>query len=167
MAAEPNALPGLRVVDENGALLGDMGDIVQRLQDELAGSERDVRKWRVMCANLERDADAEAEEDPLWPKAKEVFDHWRKQCRHPKAVWERQRFEEMRPYVKQFGVDMCKRAVDGIAFDPFITERKNGTQRRHDGTHLIFGSAAKFEERCNAAPRPKPDDDAPSPLTIV
>lgn len=170
MAAQPDHAPAvpLRVIDGEGNVAGEIEEVIQRLQDELSGAERDVRKWRVMCANLERDADAEAEEDPLWPVAKRVFAHWQKACRHEKAVWNRERFEEIRPYLKKFGEEMCCRAVDGIAFDPFVTERKNGTKKRHDGWHLIFGKAEKFEECCNKAPRPKPEAaEAPPDLRLV
>lgn len=159
-AVETTPIPdGLRVISADGEMLGDFTGQLQALEDQIAGQERDLRGWRARYADLKRDREAEAEEDPLWPQVVEVFNYWKKTCRHPRSPFTVDRFEMAAPYVKKFGKEMCMRAVDGIAFDPFVTVRKNGTPRRHDGWHLIFGAAEKFEERCNAAPLPEGNDD--------
>lgn len=169
-AEEEERLAKLLVVDpETGERIGTYGALVQETLDLLAGAERDVRSWRARYADLQRDKEAEARESPVWPAAVRVFDYWRQSCRHPKSEWSLDRFEQVRPFLERSGKGrgravklppqlierneaICKLAVDGIANDPFITSRKNGTARRHNGWHLIFGSADQFEERCNAAP---------------
>lgn len=121
--------------------------------DQVKGLERDLRSWRARYAELSRDKEAEAQRSRYWPAALEVFTYWQEVCRHPRSAWGADRFYLIEPYVKKHGVEMCKRAVDGAAFDPFITTRKNGTKKRHDGWHLIFGAPEKFEECVNKAPR--------------
>lgn len=157
--------PLIVVNSANGDVLGPLADHTQRLKDEVAGLQRDVRGWTTRHAELKRDKDAEAENSPYWPAALRVFDHWRQVCKHPRSVFTLDRFELIRPWLEKLGAKiedpverlafaeaMCKLAVDGIAHDPYITRRKNGTEKRHDGWHLIFDSAERFEERCNAAP---------------
>lgn len=145
--------PRLIVVNAGtGERVGDLEDLQQESLDQIAGLERDIRGWRARYFDLKRDTDAEAREDPLWPDAVKLFDYWKKTCKHPRSIFTVERFNEALPYLKKHGIDLCKRAVDGIAFDPFITTRKNGTKKRHDGWHLIFGKVEKFEECCNKAP---------------
>lgn len=150
---------------DTGERLGALADHVQPLEDAVAGLQRDIRGWTTRYADLKRDKEAEAEESPVWPAALRVFDHWRRVCNHPRSEWTLDRFELVRPWLERLGNKkadpetrlaeaeaMCKLAVDGIAFDPFTTQRKNGTKKSHDGWHLIFDTAERFEERCNAAP---------------
>lgn len=158
--------PPLVVINpETGERVGVLTEHTQKLEDEVAGLQRDVRGWAARFADLKRDKDAEAAESPYWPVALRVFDHWRRVCKHSRAVFTLDRFELIRPWLEKLGDKkadperrvaeaeaMCMLAVDGIAHDPYITQRKNGTQKRHDGWHLIFDKAERFEERCNAAP---------------
>lgn len=153
---------------------------IEALQDQIAGAERDLNGWRTRHANLLRDREADARETELWPAALRVFDHWRKRCNHPKAEWTMDRFEMVRPFLERSNTGKgkatkltaellalnearCMVAVEGIAFDPFKTKRKNGTWRRHDGWHLIFGEADQFEERVKAAPREAVERFMPAP----
>lgn len=157
--------PLIVVNPDTGERIGMLADHTQPLLDQVAGLQRDVRGWTQRHAELKRDKDAEAAKSPCWPAALRVFDHWRRECKHSRSVFTLDRFELIRPWLEKLGDKqadpetrlaeaeaMCKLAVDGIAFDPFITKRGNGTKKRHDGWHLIFETAEKFEERCNAAP---------------
>lgn len=45
-----------------------------------------------------------------------------------------------------------KRAIDGAAFDPFRTKRKNGTWQTHDDLELICRSSKHFDEFIAKAP---------------
>jgi hypothetical protein len=170
LAAAPEAMaPEMIVVDPDGMRVGVLGDFVQKLEDEIAGLQRDVRGWAARHAELKRDKDAEAEESPVWPAALRVFKYWRTACKHPRSEFTLDRFEMIRPHLEKLaapGKDrstdaaerlahaeaVCKLAVDGIAFDPYISVRKNGTKKRNDGWHLCFGTRDQFENRCNAAP---------------
>lgn len=158
--------PPLIVVNpDTGEQAGTLTQHMQPLEDQVAGLQRDVRGWTQRHAELKRDKEAEAQESPVWPAALRVFDHWKRVCKHPRSEWTLDRFELVRPWLEKLGNKkadpearlaeaeaLCMLAVDGIAHDPYITTRKNGTQKRHDGWHLIFETAERFEERCNAAP---------------
>lgn len=151
-----NPAPHLHVVNsDTGEVLGDGCPTCVRKDDEIAGLQRDIRGWAARWAELKRDKEADARQSRYWPAAVEVFEYWQTVCKHPRSDWGADRFFLIEPFVKKHGVEMCKRAVDGAAFDPFITTRKNGTKKRHDGWHLIFGAPEKFEECCNKAPLPQ------------
>lgn len=162
--------PALIVVNPaTGEQVGTLDEAQQTLKDEVAGLQRDVRGWAARYAVLKRDKDAAAKESPVWPTALRVFDYWRQQCKHPRSEFSLDRFEMIRPHLERLSAAkkgrldsaedrlahaeaVCKLAVDGIAFDPFISDRKNGKKKRNDGWHLIFETADRFENRCNAAP---------------
>lgn len=167
---EEEQLARLIVIDpDTGERVGTYGELTQELSDLLATAERNERTWRMRCRELERDRDAEAEESPVWPAAVRVFDYWRERCRHPGSEWTRERFEMIAPHLERSNTgkgkagkltpeligrneEICKLAVDGIAFDPFVTIGKNGRQVIHDGLHLVFGSTDLLEKRCKMAP---------------
>lgn len=162
-------VPLLVVNPETGERLGNLTDHMQPLEDALSGAERDLNSWRTRHANLLRDKEGEARESDLWPKAIEVFDYWRQKCGHPRAEWTFDRFELIRPHLERSNtgkgkarkltpemvdrnVEICKLAVDALAFDPFIKPGKNGRPIRHDGLHLAFADADTLEKRCKLAP---------------
>lgn len=125
-----------------------------RRSDEIEGLQRDIRGWAARYADIKRDREADAQHSRLWPAAVELFEYWQSACNHPRAGWCADRFFLVEPFLKRHGIAICKRAVDGAAFDPFVTTRRNGSKKRHDGFELIFRSPEKFEEFCNRAPRP-------------
>jgi hypothetical protein len=133
-----------------------------RLEDVVRGLQRDVRGWAYRYAELERDRATEAREHPHWPAGKWLFDHWRRVCRHPRAVWTPDRFWLVESYLSQpkYGetlkarVALCRRAINGAAYDPWTVTRKNGTEKRFDEWERIFGGAGKLEEFVNRAPKP-------------
>jgi hypothetical protein len=125
------------------------------LEDQIAGLQRDIRGWAIRYRNLERDKEKEARAHDLWPVVKDLFDYWREECHHPKARFNAARFKEALPFVEQDGPDLCRQAIRGAAFDPFVTTRRNGKQKRHDDWDLIFRPGRKqFEEFAERAPVP-------------
>lgn len=126
-------LPPLQALEEENRVL----------HDQLAGSERDVRAWRVRYRNLERDKQAEAEADPLWALGKRVFVYQCKVCGHEKAIWTPERFRLLKPFLARPGLEDCLRAVAGAMADEWRRER--GLTLFED----IFESRKKFE-RCLA-----------------
>lgn len=143
----------LHVIDaDTGEVVKDGCPNCAVLEDHIAGLERDIRGWTVRYANLKRDKDAEARDHELWPKAYEVFKYWRERCRHPRCKFTPERFALLLPFLNDHGSEACQRAIDGAAFDPFVTRRKNGSLKRHDGFELVFRDAGKFEEFVNRAP---------------
>lgn len=154
MSAQPEPSPErhLHIIDgATGEALDECPGCRAR-DDVVKGLERDIRGWASRYAELKRDKEAEAKRDPLWPDALRLFKLWRRLCVHPRAGWDADRFEQVRPYLKKHGLGVCERAIVGAAFDAFETVRKNGSKKRHDGWELIFRNADKFEEFANRAP---------------
>lgn len=157
-----SAVPNLRVVqmDEAGEIVGEGCTACAHREDVITGLEGEIRSLAAKITQLKRDKEQEAREHPLWPTALQVFKAWKALCNHPKAAWGADRFEEIRPYLqdKAYGKTLeerklvCLRAIVGAAFDPYITRRKNGSPRRHDGWDLVFRSRDKLEEFANKAP---------------
>lgn len=143
----------LHVIDPETGEIHEQCPGCARLEDEIAGLVRDIRGWAARFAELKRDKDREARENPLWPKALELFGEWRRLCRHPRAAWSADRFFLVEPFLCDYGLELCSRAIAGAAFDAFETTRRNGSVKRHDGWELIFRDRGKFEEFCNRAPK--------------
>lgn len=142
----------LRVVDaETGEIQHECPNC-QALADEVAGLERENRAWRARYADLKREVETDITADPLYNDAKIVFDYWKAKCRHPRSRFDAQRFRAIRPLLAEHGLALCRKAVDGAAFDPFVSRRRNGTTHRHDAWELIFRDRGKFEDFCNRAP---------------
>lgn len=156
--------PSLRVVDtETGETVcvtcAQLRDRLAVLQTQLDGSAIDIAAWRSRYFRLKDDREERMAKDPLWPKALELFKYWREQSNHMGCKWGLDRYELVVPFLKKDGFDMCKRAIDGGVYDPYVTVRKNGTKKRHDGWDLIFRNRDKFEECCNKAPLKDPQLD--------
>lgn len=107
----------------------------------------------------------------LFPVAKSLHDYWKALCRHPfhkpavhcapcaRTKFTVDRFNEIRPRLQEHGEEaeeLCRLAIQGAAYDPFVTTRKNGTKKRHNDFHQVF-AADKFMEFVNKAPHHLPD----------
>jgi hypothetical protein len=147
----------LAVVDtETGEVLDNCAGCAE-LRDQLAGAERDVRAWRTRYAKATRDREGQAHNHPLFNEAELLFKHWKAICNHPRSKFTLDRFEMALPYLERYDVAMCRKAIRGIAYEPYVTQRKNGSMKRHDGWHLLFDRGADaFEEWVNKAPREEP-----------
>lgn len=169
LAPVPAETPLIVVDPETGERVGMLAEHTQERDDVIAGLQRDVKGWAARYAELKRDKNAEAQESPVWAAALRVFDHWRLCCKHPGAEWTLDRFEMIRPHLERSNTgkgkakkltpelisrneEICKLAVEGIAFDPYVTTGKNGRAITHDGLHLVFGDADLMEKRCKMAP---------------
>ena len=151
MSAEP--APHLHLVNpETGELVDDCPGCSER-DDQIRGLERVIRSQASTIAKLERDRERSARTHERWSEAETIFNFWRVKCHHPRATFDAARFELMIPYLEREGPELCRLAIEGAAFDPFTTRRKNGSAKRHDGWELIFRDRGKFEEFCNRAPR--------------
>lgn len=150
----------LRLVDADGVvqeethadLLTRLNEEIGRLEDQLAGAEREVRAWRARYADAMRDKEQEARKHPLWPKAEDLFGEWQRLTGHTRSKWTPDRFEKVRPYLKSDGYDLCLLAIHGAAFDPYTKARANGSMKRFDDWALIWRDRDKFEEFCSRAP---------------
>lgn len=126
----------------------------EALAVQLDGAEREIAAWRIRYAALAADDEEDARLDPLWEEAKELFDYWRDKCHHGKARFNAARFREVRPFLRVDGAALCRRAIDGAAFDCFETHNKNGKLVKHNGWDLIFRKGRKqFDSFLTKAPR--------------
>jgi hypothetical protein len=146
----------LHVVNaETGETLAEHPEIAE-LQVIIKGLERDVRTWIRRYDELRRDKEQEAREDALWPQAVRVFQAWQQATGHTRSTFNAERFFLIQPFLKntkQYGAEICLRAVAGIAYDCFSVKRKNGSVRKFDEWERVFKDARELEERANAAPR--------------
>lgn len=148
----------LRVVDRTSGELQEhttatMEAEIISLRDELRGVTRDLRSWMRRYAELERDRDVEARESDLWAPAVILFKQWQRETGHPRCQWTTARFELIKPYLSRHGIELCEKAIKGHAYDPWTTQRKNGTERRFDSWELLWRDEAHFEEAVNKCPR--------------
>lgn len=124
-----------------------------KLRDsDLVLAENDLRRARREIRRLKADRDAAAKGHPRLEEIRHVFDLWREECNHPRAKLDTDRTFVIAEALDNYDLATCELAIRGAAFDPFTTERKNGTTKRHDGLALIFRNADKVEEMCNRAP---------------
>ena len=147
-----NTRPDLRVVDPETGELHETCPACKEREDVIVGLERDIRGWAARYAELKRDLDVDARDNAMWDDISALVGYWRRRCRHPKSQMTADRFWLIQPFYERHGDAMCRRAIDGAAFDPMTKQRKNGTTERFDGLDLIFRSAEKFESFCNRAP---------------
>lgn len=114
--------------------------------DQIAGLERDLRAWRARYADAVRDREREAREHPVYPHMEAIFAYWRNATGHTRSKYTAERFWLALPFLEKYGFERVLAAIDGAGFDPYITTRKNGTKKHHNGWELIFRSEDKFEE---------------------
>lgn len=138
-----------------GPTTGELIDeqLVQQLRDQIAGLETDVRAWRTRFANLQRDRDSEAQRDRLWPVVVDLFGYWRVVAKHPRSEFDHNRFWKAVPFVKRYGPDVVRAAIDGIALDPYVSPPgRNGRREVHNGWALLFRDPDTFERFVGRAP---------------
>lgn len=121
---------------------------------ELEGLEETVRSQGAKIRRLRRDKAKEARGSGLWPEAVELVRYWREVCNHPRSRINTDRFFLLEPYLKTEGLDLCKLAVDGAAFNPYRsdTPNRNGDLETYDGLETIFKNRSSYERHVNRAP---------------
>jgi hypothetical protein len=96
----------------------------EELHRQLSGAEKEIRAWRTRYANLERDVEAEAREDPLWPLALRTFKYWQRAANHPRAEWTAPRFRMIKRLLEQpDGLERALRAISGCLSDDWRREK--------------------------------------------
>ncbi len=150
--------PLLKLVDPETGELHDLAPCptCAEASDVIAGLERTIRSQGATIVRIQRNRASDAENHELYPVAELIYEHWKARCTHPRAKFGWQEFEQIQPFLAKHGEEMCRRAVEGIAFDHFTDMRRNGTTRRHDGWELLFRNSTKFMEFANRAPKEKP-----------
>lgn len=145
-------------MSQNGQVTAEVCESCQpiliAMQNRNIGLEETIRRQASALGAARRlqDPETRAREHARWQEVAEEFEHWRVVCKHPRSRFSAKRFQQALPYFDAHGRELCHRAIDGAAFDPFETKRKNGSTKRHDDWSLIFRDDEKFEEMANRAP---------------
>jgi hypothetical protein len=160
MSAEP--VPRVRQVgtieDHRVAFDSSTGEVCPNcnvLHRDIDGLEADIRIKNRKIARLEEDTERKAENSEYWAAARELFHHWQIVCNRRRSPWSAQRFWEVEPFMraKAFGPEKVRRAIDGIAYQSWVSQRTNGTVKWHTDWAKLFESPSSVEEGCNRAPR--------------
>jgi hypothetical protein len=140
----PSPTTDFRVDDE-------LHERLQRAQDEIAGHLHTIRSQSSRIGKLKRTTDA-SRDHADWDRCLGLFRTWQRATGHTRSRFTSDRFKAALPFLSAYEDEMIIRAISGLAFDPYISRRKNGTEQRHDGWDLLFKSADKLEEFSNRAP---------------
>lgn len=117
--------------------------------------ERELRMKRRNIEDLEADKDRQAETHELADKARAIFWHWQIVCNKRNSPFTPDRFWQILPFLKnkKYGVDGCRKAIDGAAFESWVTQQRNGYIKWHVAWDKIFEKAGTVEDRINRAPK--------------
>jgi hypothetical protein len=126
-------------------------DELQRAQDEIVGLLATTRAQASRIGRLKRTEDA-SRDHADWNRCLGLFRTWQRATGHTRSRFTSDRFKAALPFLSAYEDEMIIRAISGLAFDPYVSRRKNGTEQRHDGWDLLFKSADKLEEFANRAP---------------
>lgn len=148
--------PLLRLIDpETGEITEEACPTCVNKQNTIDTLSDKITRLKGDLTKALQDAD---ESHDAFPAFKRTWDYWRERCRHPAVKYRITHFDLFVPIFTDYGEAMCRQAIDGAAFDPYVTRRKNGRPQRHDGWELIFRRGGeKFTEFCNRAPVHLPD----------
>jgi hypothetical protein len=135
---------------------------VQMLEDQVAGLQRDVRGWASRYALLKRDKDLAARNHELYPDTELAFNEWKLKCNHKNSPFTADRFWVALPFMEnpKYGLKMVLRAIEGMAYDAYSVERRNGSPKVFNEWWRLFQvkasggpNADQFEEWvCKAPP---------------
>jgi hypothetical protein len=149
----------LRAVDAQTGEVAEDVDVqaliweIEQLKADLENAERDLRSKRALIKRLQTDAEKERRAYAGREAVERLFDYWREACRHPNSKLTADRFDSVRAALERgYTEEQIRRAIDGAAFDPFITRRRNGTAKRHDDIELICRDGKRLEEFACKAP---------------
>lgn len=163
-----------RIADENGEIVSPerlLADL-QAAETQIRMLERERAGQRLRIAQLQRDKAKERDEHPRRADVERCHAYWQRRCNHPRAGLDDATFfaiaallelrvENGKRREREFSwPDDFKRAIDGAAFDPWVTTRKNGSKKRHDDLGLIFRDAAHMREFVAKAPGARPAGEA-------
>lgn len=135
--------------------LGQALERIAWLSDQLAGAENNVRSMRSQLARKNRELAGEVDtEHELFPRVVANFRLWQRLTGHEKTELTADRMKLALPFHNRHTDAEIRQAIRGAAFDPYVTQLKNGTEKRHDGWDLIFRNEDKFSDFSERAPNP-------------
>ena len=124
---------------------------LQAASDEIAGHLETIRRQSA-ALGMARRRESNFREHAQYERCARLFQLWQRATGHLRSRFTGDRFKKALPFLSEYEDEMIGRAIEGLAFDPYVTRRKNGTEKRHDGWDLLVKSADSFEENCNKAP---------------
>lgn len=167
-------------LDENGEVISpevaSLREEVAQLKQDVKNLENDIAGKRRVISELRRDKARERLDYARYDDVKRIATFWwRLICKSNPRVqpMSPERFDAVKGIleIKTFEVDErgkrryapvheladFEQAIRGAHYDPYITRRKNGTEKRHDDLSLICRDQTRFREFMAKAPRrPKP-----------
>lgn len=121
--------------------------------DVIAGLEETVRRLGSTITKLRRDREGEARGSEEWDAIEGLFSEWRKATHHTRSKFTTDRFEAALPLYRSYGAEVFRKAIRGIAYDPFTRVARNGHTERYDGWEVLCKNTGSFERYANRAPR--------------
>ena len=82
--------------------------------------------------------------ESLTQDERDVWEHWRNACRHPRAVLTTERLKRIRQWLPVYGVERLQAAIDGCAKSPHH-QGQNDRGTRYDDLELILRDAKHVE----------------------
>ena len=126
--------------------------ILQAMRDELQG-HRELTNTAALKVGAARREDKDRwRNHAQWKRCARLFKIWQRATGHFRSQFTIPRFREALPYLEEYEDSVIERAIEGLAYDPYTSPRRNGTNQRHDGWHLLWKSSGALEEYANRAP---------------
>lgn len=149
---------GLRLVAEDGTLVeASEHALTARLiqaEEDLQGAEKALRKERRRSKALETEKQHERERYEQRQLVTELFEFWQRRTKHAKSRLTPDRFDVLRSALDQgYTPREIALAIAGCAFDPFVTQNRNGRSERHDDLTVCLRSGKALEQYARKAPR--------------
>lgn len=159
----------LRVVDANTGEVFENGcPECGRLKELLEITHSKLDGAWAENAKLKKDHEQEQLAHPDRERIEALHAFWQAECGHPKADLDFGRDSRFEAYLrglrlarkvaKKLELDLdaealCRRAIQGMAYDPFKRQARNGTIEKFDDPTTIFKNAANMGKFVNRAPR--------------
>lgn len=132
---------------------------IERLELAIQDIERERRIQRARVAQLTAELEDKRAAYDRRDEVEDIFKEWAIVCGHPNARLTDDRFDAIRALLevkrpKPYPREAFNVAIAGAAYDPYVSRRKNGSQKRHDDISLVCRDGQHFEDFCKRAPRP-------------
>jgi hypothetical protein len=125
---------------------------VNNERDKEKEINKEIEKKREEIEKIENVKPARARKDSpkvfqkSSPEVQELFAYWQQKLGHVQSILDTKRHARLDWGLKTYGLDACKKAIDGCAASDWHTGRDpRGNGKRYDDIELIFRDAGKVE----------------------
>lgn len=131
---------------------------IEQLEGELQDVERERRNQRAHIKRLQSLLDQDRRAYDRRDEVVSIHREWAEQTGHRNSRLTDDRFDAIRALLevekpKPYPREAFTAAIAGAVFDPYITRRRNGSEKRHDDIALVCRDGQKFEDFILRAPR--------------